>query len=331
MQAAVFRVYGGPDVLDITDLPEPIIDAADQVLIAVHAVALNPLDTKIRRGELSCLVRQSWPARLGHDVFATVLACGDKVQHLRVGDQVAGFIDRSHCPSLMGFVRGGALAQRLVVRANTLCAIRGPATADVAALGLAGQTASQALLDKTHIQVGQKVLINGASGGVGSMAVQIAHQLGAEVTAVAGAEHAHWLETLGADHVLDYRTEQVLGDVQYDVIYDVVGVLKPTQARRCLEPSGILISNIPSLSGLLRASLSRLFPYWLPRFAVVWVKPNYRAMQRLLDWYASGKIQPAVSARFPWSEVRDAFEYLESPRSYGKTLVMLDSAQSSGM
>jgi NADPH:quinone reductase-like Zn-dependent oxidoreductase len=326
MQAAVFRVYGGPDVIDITDLPEPRLDATDQVLIEVHAVALNPLDTKIRRGELSLFVRQSWPARLGHDVYATVLACGNNVQHLQVGDQVAGFIDRSHCPSLMGFVRGGALAQRLVVRANTLCAIRGPVSPDVAALGLAGQTASQALLDKTHLQAGHKVLINGASGGVGSMAVQIAKQLGAEVTAVAGAEHSHWLEALGASHVLDYRTEQVLGDVRYDVIYDVVGVLKPAQARRCLEPGGILISNIPSLSGLLRASLSRLLPCCLPRFAVVWVKPNYRAMQRLLDWYAAGKIQPAVSARFHWHDVREAFEYMESPRSYGKTLVMLDGA-----
>lgn len=323
MQAAVFRVYGGPDVIDITELPEPAMYAPDQVLIEVHAVALNPLDTRIRRGELSFFVRQSWPARLGHDVFATVLACGNKVTHLRVGDKVAGFIDRSHCPSLMGFVRGGALAQRIVVRANTLCTLRGAATADVAALGLAGQTASQALLDKTHIQPGQKVLINGASGGVGSMAVQIARQLGAEVTAVAGAEHCHWLEALGATRVLDYRTEQVLGDVQYDVIYDVVGVLKPAQARSSLQAGGIFISNIPSLRGMLRAALSRLLPAWRPRFAVVWVKPDYRAMERLLSWYASGKIQPAVSARFNWCQVREAFEYMESPRSYGKTLVLL--------
>lgn len=328
MQAAIFRAYGGPDVIEICDLPEPHMDAPDQVLIEVHAVALNPLDTRIRRGELSFWVRQKWPGRLGHDVFATVLACGSDVTHLRVGDRVAGFIDRSHCPSLMGFVRGGALAQRIVVRANTLCALPCPATDDVAALGLAGQTACQALLDKSHLSSGQHILINGAAGGVGSMAVQIARCLGAEVTAVAGPGQGAWLKSLGADHVLDYKTEQVLGDVRYDVIYDVAGVLKPAMAQACLKAGGIFISNLPSLPGLLRAALSRLLPRGSGRFAVVWVKPDYQTMAQLLSWYAEGKIQPAVSARFALADVRAAFEYMESAQSFGKTLVQL--TQSSG-
>lgn len=324
MQAAIFRAYGGPDVIELSELPEPVLHYADQVLLAVHAVALNPLDSKIRRGELGLLAQQRWPGRLGHDVYATVLACGAEVSHLQVGDKVAGFIDRNHRPSLMGFVRGGALAQRLVVRANTLCRVPAGSTAEVAALGLAGQTAWQALRDKARLLPGQSILINGAAGGVGSMAVQLAHSIGAKVTAVARAGQREWLLGLGADGVLDYTTERVLGDVRYSVIYDVAGVLSPAQVKNCLQPGGIFISNLPTPGRLLRAAVGSLLPGLLPRFAVVWVKPDYQAMQSLLALYALGQIKPAVSASFAWQDVQAAFDYMESPRSVGKTLVWVD-------
>src|ERR1700722_18133668 len=217
MQAITYRCYGGPDVLTFADIARPAV-AEDEVLIRVHAAAVNPLDWHYMRGTPYLIRIQGGigtpkSPRLGVDFAGTVEAVGSNIKRLHPGDEVFGGAD-------------GAFAQYVTVRDDEPVVPK-PASVtfeQAAAVPIAGVTALQALRDKGHLQAGQKVLINGASGGVGSFAVQIAKSMGAEVTGVCSTRNVELVRSIGADHVIDYTQQDFTrGNERFDLVLDMVG------------------------------------------------------------------------------------------------------------
>src|ERR1700726_4985745 len=232
MKAIVYRCYGSPDVLRFEDIAKPTA-ADDQVLVKVHAASVNPLDWHYMRGT-PYLVRtdsglgKPTDPRLGVDFAGTVEAVGRNVKRFKPGDEVFGG-------------RDGAFAEYVTVREERAVVLK-PASVtfeQAASVPIAGITALQALRDKGRIQPGQKVLINGASGGVGTFAVQIAKSFGAEVTGVCSTRNLELVQSLGADHVIDYTKEDFTkGGQHYDVILDNVANHSLSGFTRILNPKG---------------------------------------------------------------------------------------------
>lgn len=232
MRAAVRRCYGGPEVIAVENVARPVL-ADDRMLVKVHAAAINPLDWHRIRGtpyvmRLGEGLGAPTNVRLGIDFAGTVVAVGKDVTRFKPGDEVFGG-------------RDGALGEYLSVRENGSVALK-PANVSfeqAAGVYVAAVTALQALRDRAAVRPGQKVLINGASGGVGTFAVQIAKWLGAEVTAVCSARNVALVRSLGADHVVDYMaTDFTQGGARYDVIMDNVANRPILDIRRVLAPTG---------------------------------------------------------------------------------------------
>jgi NADPH:quinone reductase-like Zn-dependent oxidoreductase len=321
MQAITYRCYGGLDVLKLADIARPAA-ADDEVLIRVHAAAVNPLDWHYMRGTPYLLRIQGgigapkWP-RLGVDFAGTVEAVGSNVKRLRVGDEVFGGAD-------------GAFAQYVTARDDDPVVLK-PASLSfeqAAALPIAGITALQALRDKGHLQAGQKVLINGASGGVGTFAVQIAKSMGAEVTGVCSTRNVDLVRSIGADHVIDYTQQDFTRDQQhYDLIVDTVGNHPLLDYRRVLTPNGVfVILGGPSgnpwigpLTGAIKALL--LSPFVHQKFLMFIADLNQRDLDALGDLVQAGKLAPVVDRSYSLAEVAAAVRYLELGHARGKVVI----------
>ncbi|HVS81997.1 MAG TPA: NAD(P)-dependent alcohol dehydrogenase, partial [Pyrinomonadaceae bacterium] len=236
MKAVVYTDYGPPDVLEIRDIKKPVPND-DQVLVKVRATSVNPYDWHFIRGTPYIMrammvgLRKPTDPRLGVDYSGTVEAVGKNVTQFKPGDEVFGG-------------RGGAFAEYVCARADRSITLK-PANVSfeqAASVSIAGLTALQGLRDAGHVQPGQKVLINGASGGVGTFAVQIAKTLGADVTGVCSTRNLDLVRSLGADHVIDYTKEDFTkSDQHYDVILDNVGTQPLSGFRRVLTPKGICV------------------------------------------------------------------------------------------
>ena len=235
MQAWTYRCYGSADVLKLENVAKPV-PGDDQVLVRVRAASVNPLDWHYLHGapyimRMGSGIGAPEDPRIGVDFAGTVEAVGKAVSRFKPGDAVFGGAD-------------GAFAEYVIVRdSKALAAKPGKLTFEQAAsIPIAGLTALQALRDAGQIQAGQKVLVNGASGGVGSFAVQIAKSFGAEVTGVCSTRNLDMVRALGADHVVDYTREDfTLGDVRYDLVVDMVGNRGPFEIKRVLAPKGRLV------------------------------------------------------------------------------------------
>ena len=233
MKAVVYTNYGSPDVLEIRDIKKPVPND-DQVLIKVRAASINPLDWHFMEGTpyimraIGVGLRKPKDPRLGVDMAGQVEAVGKNVTQFKPGDEVFG-------------ARTGAFAEYVCARADRAVVLK-PANVtfeQAASVPIAAITALQGLRDKGHVQSGQKVLINGASGGVGTFAVQIAKSFGADVTGVCSTKNLDMVRSLGADHVIDYTKEDFTkGDKRYDLILDNVGTQPLSGFRRALQPNG---------------------------------------------------------------------------------------------
>src|SRR5450755_4320559 len=236
MKAVVYTNYGSPDVLEIRDIKKPVPND-DQVLIKVRAASINPVDWHFMEGTpyimraLGVGLRKPKDPRLGVDMAGTVEAVGKNVTQFKPGDEVFGG-------------RTGAFAEYVCARADRAVVLKPPNMTfeQAASVPIAAITALQGLRDKGHIQEGQKVLINGASGGVGTFAVQIAKSFGADVTGVCSTKNLDLVRSLGADHVIDYTKEDFTkGEQRYDLILDNVGNQPLSGFRHALQPKGICV------------------------------------------------------------------------------------------
>jgi len=306
MKAIVYRCYGSPDVLRFEDVEKPT-PADDQLLVKVHAASVNPLDWHYMRGT-PYLVRtdsgfgKPTDPRLGVDFAGTVEAVGKNVKRFKPGEERAVVLK----PGNVTFEQA-------------------------ASVPIAGITALQALRDKGQIHPGQKVLINGASGGVGTFTVQLAKSFGAEVTGVCSTRNVALVQSLGADHVIDYTREDFTkGGERYDLIVDTVGNHPLLEYRRVLAPKGMFILIgapnegrwLGGVSVMLKAML--LSPFVSQKFAPFLAELNQEDLTILRDLMQAGKLTPVIDRRYKLSEAPAAIRYLEQGHARGKVVIHVE-------
>ena len=317
MKAVVWTAYGPPDLLQVRDTPIPT-PADDDVLIRVRATSINPFDWHMMRGEpfptrlMSGL--RSPKLQLGRDVAGVVETVGAKVTEFKPGDEV------------FGCCRGGAFAEYVCSPTKLLAPKPTRLTFEEAgAVGIAGFTALIAVRDKGQVRAGQRVLINGAAGGVGTFAVQIAQAQGAELTAVCSTTNVDLVRSLGADHVVDYtRDDFTAGSARYDVILDNVSTRSLAACRRVLKPGGIHVA-VGALSmwriatRLLAAPIvSRLSSKRLVPAMVAPGKSDLLALSELLE---TGTVRPAIDRVYPLVDIVEAMRYVETGHARAKVVM----------
>ncbi len=320
MKAIVYHRYGSPDVLKCEEIEKPTA-GNDEVLIRVRAASANPLDWRLMRGtpyffRILLGLRKPRITRPGRDVAGQVEAVGRNVTQFKPGDEVFG-------------VCAGAFAEYVCARENRL-APKPPNVSfeDAAAVPVAALTALQGLRDKGRIQRGQKVLVDGASGGVGTFAVQIAKSFGAEVTAVCSTTKVDTARSIGADHVMDYTREDFTQSGQrYDLILAANAHHSIFDYKRALTPKGIYVmaggGGLQMLQGMSLGPLLSLMGSKKMRFFLT--KGSKTDLVLLGDLLAAGKVVPVIDRRYPLSDVAEAIRYLEEGHARGKVVITVPS------
>jgi NADPH:quinone reductase-like Zn-dependent oxidoreductase len=324
MKAIVYTTYGSPDVLQFKEVAKPT-PKNNEVLVKVYAASANPLDWHFMRAEpflarLANGLLKPKNTKLGADVAGRVEAVGTNVTQFQVGDEVFGAISINE---LGGFADYVCAAEELLALKPTKMTFE-----QAAAVPIAAFTALQGLRDKGKIQPGQKVLINGASGGVGTFAVQIAKSFGTEVTGVCSTRNVDMVRSIGADHVIDYtQADFTKNGQQYDLIFDAVGNRSVSDFKRALSPNGIC-----AVAGF--TTLARLFQIL---FLGAWVsktgskkiglmetaKPNKKDLVFIKELLEAGKVVPVIDRRYPLREVPEALRYLEEGHAKGKVVITI--------
>jgi NADPH:quinone reductase-like Zn-dependent oxidoreductase len=330
MKAVVYTRFGSPDVLEIRDIKKPVPND-DQVLVKVRAAAINPLDWHYMEGTpyimraMGVGLRKPKSPRLGVDLAGVVEAIGKNpaaAGQFKPGDEV------------FGTGHGAAFAE--YVCANKTKLVLKPANLtfeQAAGVPIAALTALQGLRDKGKIQPGQKVLINGASGGVGTFAVQIAKTFGAEVTGVCSTRNVDMVRSLGADHVIDYTKEDFTKrDERYDVILDNVGTQPLFGFKDVLKPNGIyvLIGGGGPNDGRIVGALARpvkmllLSPFVKQKMGMMMAEIRQEDLTAMSELMQAGKVKPVIDRTYPLSQVREAMKYLEAGHARGKVILIVE-------
>ncbi|HTD01570.1 MAG TPA: NAD(P)-dependent alcohol dehydrogenase [Chthoniobacterales bacterium] len=325
MKAIRYCEYGPPDeVLKLEQAEKPVPND-NQILVRIRAVSLRFFDGGMLQGGVGRLVfglRKPKNTTPGSDFSGTVETVGSNVTEFKPGDEVFG-------------VRAGALAEYICVTASRAVVLKpGNVTFEQAASIPTALVALQGLRDTARVKAGQKVLINGASGGVGTFAVQIAKAMGAEVTGVCSTHNVDLVKSLGADHVIDYTKEDFTkSDQHYDVIYDLVNNRSFAERRRVLKPDGICVlagvggsgmrkETFFNLAGSLTAALRSKFSK--EKFVMFGVDINKKDLGVLRDLTESGKIAPALTKTYPLTETAAAYNYLETGHASGKIAITIE-------
>jgi NADPH:quinone reductase-like Zn-dependent oxidoreductase len=314
--AAHFHRYGPAEVLEVGQLSPPS-PGPDSVLVRVHATSVNPVDCYLRHGGLRRFAGLSFPIVPGVDVSGVVETCGEGVRHLRPGDEVFGFLERGY----------GAYAELVECPEPWLAKKPTRLThSQSAVLPCVGMTALQGLRDKAQLEPGQRVLIVGASGGVGTMAVQLACAMQVTVTAVCSSANVDVVRALGASRVIDYSRSNVFDETErFDAVFDCVGQHRFWSFRRLLKPRGIHVGIAARRELVIDSLLSRLTP---GRSSYQF---HVRAIARDLEYLAAladqGRLRPVVSYLFPLTEIVSAQRQCESRRTVGKIAVEVGASR----
>jgi NADPH:quinone reductase-like Zn-dependent oxidoreductase len=322
MKAIVYRGYGSPEVLRLEEVDKPVPDD-HQLLVRVRAASINPLDWHFMRGtpffgRLQMGLRAPKTTRLGVDFAGTVEAVGKGVTRFKPGDEVFGG-------------RTGAFAEYVTVGEDRAVALKPPNVTfeEAAAVPIAAITALQGLRDKGRLQPGQTVLVNGASGGVGTFAVQIAKASGANVTGVCSTRNVDMVRSIGADRVIDYTREDFTnGGDRYDVILDNVGNHSVLEYRRALRPDGKYvgiggpagkwIDPLPSVIKVLVLS-----PFVSQDLTMLLAELNQRDLLLLAELMAAGKVKPVIDRRYDLGQIAEAIRYVEAGHARGKVVIAI--------
>ncbi len=311
MKAVVIHKYGGNEVVQIEDMPLPEPGPGD-VLIRVHAASVNPVDWKIRYGQLRIFTGGRFPRILGRECAGEVVETGGAVTKFKKGDRVIGL------PAIRSM---GCFAEYACVPETA--AFPKPENAsfeEAASIPIAGLTALQALRDRGKIAAGKAVLINGASGGVGHFAVQIAKIFGAEVTAVCSGANADFVKGLGAGRVIDYRREDFTKEgKRYDIVFDAVAKRSFGECRKVLAPGGVYVSTLPALS-IIVSTLLAGFPGGR-KARMINVAVNAADMEWMRLQVEAGEIGIVIEKVFPLDQAKEALAYSETGRVRGKIVL----------
>ncbi|HKF36450.1 MAG TPA: NAD(P)-dependent alcohol dehydrogenase [Ktedonobacteraceae bacterium] len=321
MKAIVYTHYGSPDVLQFKEVEKPA-PSGGEILVQIHAASANPLDWHFMRGapflaRLAGGLRKPKDPRLGADFAGRVEAVGTNVTQFQPGDEVFGAWKGS-------FAEYASVPEDSVAWKPTTSSFE-----EAAAIPVAAVTALQGLRDTGHIHSGQKILVNGASGGVGTFAVQIAKAFGAEVTAVCSTRNVDMVRSIGADHVIDYTQEDFTRNGQhYDLIYDAVGNRCVSDYKRALNPKGTCV-----IAGF--SSLPRLFEHMIlgplrsktgsKKVGLMGTaKMNQKDLVYVKELVEAGKVVPVIERRYPLRETAEAIGHLEEGHARGKVVITVE-------
>ena len=332
MKAFILDRYGKKQTLLLGDMPEPV-PGPDDVVVEVEGAGLNILDSKIRDGAFKPILPYTPPLVLGHDLAGTVVKVGANVRRFKVGDAV-------YARPRDGQI--GAFAERIVVKEADLAPK--PANlsmAEAASIPLVGLTAWQVLVERAQIKPGQKVLIHAGSGGVGTFAIQLAKHLGATVATTASGANAAMVKELGADVVIDYRSQKFQEELSgYDVVLNSLDATTLEKSLKVLRPGGKLISisgppdpafaRAQGLNVVLRLVL-RLLSAGIRRkakragvdYSFLFMRADGGQLDRITKLIEDGTIRPVVDRTFPFEKLNDAFAYIDTGRAKGKVIVTL--------
>jgi NADPH:quinone reductase-like Zn-dependent oxidoreductase len=323
MKAIVYKKYGPPDVLEVTKVEKPI-PTDNQVLVKVHAASVNYGNLVLLKGEPFLarfafgLLKPKYTIP-GGDIAGTVEAVGKDVTQFQPGDEVFGDLSGSGWGAFSEYVAVPEMA--IALKPANL------SFEEAAAAPMAGVTALQGLRDKGKIQAGHRVLINGASGGVGTFAVQIAKALGAEVTGVCSTRNIDILQSLGADHVIDYTKEKFTDNKNtYDLILGVNGHQPLSDYKRALKPKGIFVHVGGSGSQMFQAMTVGA---WISKtsskkMGTFLQRANQEDLVCLKELMESGKVKPVIDRQYSLSEVPEAFRYFEQGHAQGKVVIKVE-------
>ncbi len=308
MKAAQFTNYGGPEVIEINEVPKPPI-SKNQVLIEVHAATINPFDYKLRRGYMKDMMPLKLPLTLGGNLSGVVVELGEGVTDFKIGDGVFG--------QSYAFGGGsGAIAEYAVAGEENI-AIKPKSVNHIEAgsLPLVGVSAIQAIEQHIGLQSGQKILIHGGAGGIGSLAIQLAKHKGAYVVTTARSEDVDYVKSLGADEVIDYQKQKFEEKLSgFDAAYDTVGGDTTDRSFKVLKKGGVLVSMLGEPSKNLAKE-----------YGVTVIgqntQTNSKNLSRLAELVDQGVIKPQVDKVFPFDQTREAFEYIETGHSRGKVVI----------
>ena len=335
MKAFITDRYGKQDPMRLGEMPEPV-PCDDDVLIEIHAAGLNLLDSKIKSGEFKLILPYKMPLVLGHDVAGVVTRVGSRVREFKVGNEVYSRVPDHRIGTLAQFI---AVNERDVAHKPASLSME-----EAASIPLVGLTAWQALVEKAKVKKGQKVFIQAGSGGVGSVAIQLAKHLGATVATTTGTGNVDWVRRLGADVVIDYKQddfESILRD--YDVVLNSQDGKTLEKSLRILKPGGQLISISgppdPAFAkgigapGLVKLIL-RLLSFGVRRrakrlgvgYAFLFMKASGSQLREITALIDAGVIRPVVDKVFPFESTNEALAYVESGRAKGKVVVKIKQA-----
>lgn len=330
MKAFLIDRYGKDVVGDITEVPEPQVDDLD-VLVEVHAASVNVLDIKIRKGEFKLILPFKMPLILGNDVAGTVKRVGGKVSRFRVGDEVYARVDQARMGGFAEFVAVSESAVSLKPANLNM--------EEAASLPLVALTAWQALAEMAKVQPGQKVLIQAGSGGVGSIAIQVAKHLGAFVATTTSTGNVSWVKALGADVVIDYKTQRFESQLSdYDVVLSGLGGDVLEKSLHVLKPGGLLISisgpPTPEFAEQLRLSwlfrqVVRLISRGIRKksehkgvnYKFLFMRASGAQLAELARLVEAGVIKPVMDRAFALGSTADALAYVAEGRAKGKVVV----------
>src|SRR5213083_1997489 len=330
MRALVLKRYGRPDQIAFADIPRPV-PKPDEILVQVHAVGLNPIDTTIPKGTFKPILRIQLPATLGSDLAGVVVGVGSRVTRFKPGDAVFASI----------FDHGtGALAEVAVVPENA--AAHKPASLDfvqAASIPMVGLTSWQALKERAKLKPGQKVFIPAGSGGIGTFAIQLAKHLGAKVGTTTSTGNMELVKSLGADEVIDYKKQEfekvlrdydaVLGTVRGDAIKKSLRILKPkSNVVSLIGPPDAAFARARGMNffmvfvfGLLSRKIIRLARKRDTAYSFLFVHPDGSQLAEIGELLKAGRIRPVIDKVFPFDQAKEALAYLEKGRAKGKIVV----------
>ncbi len=330
MKAYFIKRYGKSDVLMSGELPEPALHD-DDVLVQIHAAGVNPLDNKIRDGEFKLLLPYKMPLILGNDLAGVVVRVGARVHRFKVGDEVYARPDDD---------RIGTFAELIAIKEDSVALKPANLTMeDASSIPLVALTAWQTLVEKGKLKKGQKVLIHAGSGGVGTIAIQLARHIGATVATTASAANADMLKGLGADIVIDYKKDDFSTKLKgYDLVLDTQGGDTLKKSLSVLKPGGKLVGiagppdpdfgKLRGMKGFVRLVM-RLLSYGIRKAAMRsgasysfhFMTANGQQLSEITRLIEAGHIRPVVDRVFPFDETRQALDYVETGRTKGKVVI----------
>jgi NADPH:quinone reductase-like Zn-dependent oxidoreductase len=311
VKAIITEKYGDVDVLGQQEVEKPAIKE-DEILVRVHAFSINPVDWKIRRGDLKLLVGRRPPRVLGGDYSGAVAEVGKQITNFKIGDEVFGMVNA---------FKGGTYAEFVRVKKEEIAPKpQNLNFEEAASLPLVSLTAYQSLVYKGQLQQGDHVLINGCSGGVGLSGLQIAKTLGGRVTGVCSTKNLELGKKMGADDIIDYTNEDVLKEKNaYDIFFDAVANRSFFQVKETLKPHGIYVTTLPSFQSILLGPLINVLGS--KKLKKIMATPRRKDLEVLKEMAENGKLVPVLEKVYSMDQIREAHTRSETGRVVGKVVV----------